>query len=128
MNPIDAEKYKQVFTPRKPGSPWSALNKKKIAAMEEQGRMQPAGRAKMDAAIADGTWTTLDGVEALEMPTELAHALSASPAAQASYDSLPRGRKKMVLSFLQSAKRQETRRLRIAKIVAALGEGKLPFP
>jgi uncharacterized protein YdeI (YjbR/CyaY-like superfamily) len=34
----------------------------------------------------------------------------------------------MVLSFLQSAKRQETRRLRIAKIVAALGEGKLPFP
>ena len=126
MNPIDEERYEQVYTPRKPGSVWSALNKRKIAAMEAQGRMQPAGRAKIDAAISDGSWLHLDGVEALEMPPELAQPLAANAAAQATYDALTRGRKKMLLSYLHSAKREETRRFRISKILEALSQGKMP--
>jgi uncharacterized protein YdeI (YjbR/CyaY-like superfamily) len=83
MNPIDEERYKQVYTPRKPGSVWSALNKRKIAAMEAQGRMQPTGRARIDAAMADGSWGKFDGVEALEIPPELAQPLAANAAAPA---------------------------------------------
>lgn len=62
------------------------------------------------------------------MPPELAQPMAANPAAQASYDALTRGRKKTVLNYLNNAKREETRRLRIAKILDALSQGKMPVP
>ena len=88
--------------------------------------MQPAGRARIEAAIADGSWTQLDAVEALEVPPDLEEAFAADGSARGFYDSLTRGKRKMILSFLNSAKREETRRLRIAKICEALRAGKMP--
>ena len=41
---IDEERYEQYFTKRKPGSPWSGLNKRKVATLEAAGRIAPAGR------------------------------------------------------------------------------------
>lgn len=128
VQPIDEERFRQVFTPRKAGSGWSALNKRKIEAMEAQGRMQAAGRARIDAAIADGTWTLLDAVEAQEMPVELQGALAAVPTALGYYESLTPGRKKTLLRWLNEAKREETRNIRISRIVEALGEGRMPVP
>ena len=42
---IDAASYKIRFTPRKPGSIWSAFNIGRVAELTTQGRMQPAGLA-----------------------------------------------------------------------------------
>ena len=42
------------FTPRKPRSKWSALNRKRALELIEEGRMRPAGLAQIEAAKADG--------------------------------------------------------------------------
>jgi len=52
FNPIDDDFYKQVFTPRKRRSAWSAANRKRIERLVNAGLMTPAGLAHLDAARA----------------------------------------------------------------------------
>jgi hypothetical protein len=40
---IDEERYKIRFTPRRPGSIWSAINIARVAVLKKEGRMRPAG-------------------------------------------------------------------------------------
>ncbi len=44
------------MTPRTRRSPWSRSNVERVARLEAEGRMQPAGRAAVEAAQADGRW------------------------------------------------------------------------
>src|ERR1051325_1123555 len=44
------------FTPRTARSSWSQRNVAHVARLEAKGRMQPAGRAAVEAAKADGRW------------------------------------------------------------------------
>ena len=44
------------FTPRKPRSKWSELNRKRAAQLLEEGRMRRAGLAQIENAKADGRW------------------------------------------------------------------------
>ena len=53
---IDAKRYKQLVTPRKPRSGWSASNKARVERLIREGRMAPAGLALVEAARADGAW------------------------------------------------------------------------
>lgn len=43
---IDGERFAQRFTPRRPGSQWSELNKKRARRLIKNGRMTRAGIAK----------------------------------------------------------------------------------
>lgn len=109
---------KLYFSPRKPGSVWSALNKKRVASLQARRLITPAGQAKIDAAIADGSWTILDAAEALEVPPDLARALAANKKAKANFDAFPPGARKLALTWIVTAKRSETRDARIAETVA----------
>ena len=91
MRPIDERRYRQMFTPRKAKSSWSALNKRRIEALVASGKMAAPGQAKIDAAKKDGSWALLDEVEALVVPPDLARALAANKKARAFFDaSAPR--------------------------------------
>lgn len=114
---VDAKRSRLYFSPRKPGSVWSALNKKRIASLLARGLMTPAGQAKIDAARLDGSWTTLDAAEALRVPPDLARALKAKPAAKKHFDAFPPGVRKQILAWVLTAKRPETRTDRIAQTV-----------
>ena len=48
--------FRQRFTPRKPRSKWSQINRDRAEALIAAGRMRPAGQAQIDAAKADGRW------------------------------------------------------------------------
>lgn len=113
--PLDDERTTLLFTPRKPGSGWSRTNKVRITRLLKEGRMEPAGLAKITAAKRDGSWTLLDGVEALEVPDDLRKALGA--AGTRKFEALTPGRKKEHLRALVTAKRPETRAKRLAVIV-----------
>jgi uncharacterized protein YdeI (YjbR/CyaY-like superfamily) len=115
------------IAPRKPGSNWSKPNKDRIARLDAAGLLAPAGRAAVERARADGTWTALDGVEALEVPPDLAAALAALPPARTNWDAFPRSVRRGVLELLLNAKRLETRRKRIAEVARASAEGIRPF-
>lgn len=114
-NKLDDERSLLWFAPRKAGSNWSRLNKERIARMEAAGQMTPTGRAKVEAAKADGSWTALDDVENLVIPGDLADALASYPGAAAHFDAFPRSAKRGILEWILNAKRAPTRAKRIAE-------------
>lgn len=116
---LDAERALQLFTPRRPKSPWTRLNRSRAAAMEEQGLMAGAGRRAIATAQANGWWTIADPVEDLEEPADLAAALDLNPDARGNWDGFPPSARKQMLWWVISAARDATRTDRIAKIVAA---------
>jgi uncharacterized protein YdeI (YjbR/CyaY-like superfamily) len=116
-NVLDEDRYMLLFSPRKPKSPWSQLNKQRIEALIAQGLMTPAGLEKIESAKKDGSWNTYDNVEDLTVPDDLAQALAANPTAQGYFEAFPPSSKKIILWWIASAKKPETRAKRIEETV-----------
>ncbi|MFC4137926.1 MULTISPECIES: YdeI family protein [unclassified Microbacterium] len=114
------------FAPRRASSGWAATNKARVARLEAEGMLAPAGIRAIEIAKANGAWEVLDGPEAGIEPADLTAALDAAPAARAGWDAFPASSRKMGLTQIAMAKRAETRASRIAKIVADAAEGKRP--
>ena len=105
----------QWFAPRRAGSVWAKSNKERVARLIAQGRMTPAGLAKIEAAQADGSWSLLDSAERLEVPDDLAAAFANYPDARTHFDAFPRSARFGILGWIALAKRPETRANRIAE-------------
>ena len=73
-NKLDDARSMLWFAPRKPKTGWSRPNKLRIEKLSAAGRMTEVGLAKVRAAQVDGSWSSLDAVEALEIPEDLATA------------------------------------------------------
>ncbi|MEJ1154106.1 YdeI/OmpD-associated family protein [Microbacterium marmarense] len=114
------------FSPRRPNGGWAATNKARLIVLEEQGLMTEAGWKAIAVAKANGSWEVLDGPEAGIEPEAFARALDAAPAARANWDAFPQSIKKLGLSQIALAKREETKSARITKIVADAAQGKRP--
>jgi uncharacterized protein YdeI (YjbR/CyaY-like superfamily) len=119
---LDDARSMQLFTPRKPTSYWSGANKERVARLTAAGLMTPAGQAMVDLAKATGTWTALEDVEAGVEPPDLAAALDANRDARRHWDAFPPGARRVLLGWLFTAKKPETRAKRIAEIVARAAE------
>ena len=115
---LDAERSKLLCTPRKKASGWSAINKKRVAALIQSGQMTSAGMAKIEAAQEDGSWFALDEAERGTVPADLEKALAASKSAQKFWAGFPPGVRKQILQWIGTAKTNETRGRRVAETVA----------
>jgi uncharacterized protein YdeI (YjbR/CyaY-like superfamily) len=122
-NKLDDERTMLWFAPRKAGTGWSKPNKDRVERLIAAGRMEPAGLAKVRAAQEDGSWSALDGVEALAVPDDLRIALGAYPAASANFDAFPRSVKRGILEWILNARRPETRAARIAESARLTQDG-----
>ena len=120
LNPIDAERYMQLFTPRKPRSGWSRINKVRVEDLTKRGLMTSAGLEKVDAARKDGSWAALDAIEALKLPAELKKAFAANRKARENFARFSPFSKKMYLYWINNAKRAENRAKRIAHAVTLI--------
>ncbi len=116
-NSLDDERYMQLFSPRKPKSPWSKLNKERVEKLIAQGLMMPSGLEKIEAAKKNGAWNTYDAIEELTMPADLSEALSKNEAAKTNFEAFPPTSKKNILWWIESAKHPETRAKRIEETV-----------
>jgi len=123
---LDEPRWLLWMSPRRKSSVWSGPNKRRVAALQAEGRLLPAGQAAVDRAKADGTWTVLGGPEALEVPEDLADALDADPAVRASYEAFPPSARKPLLSQVALAKTPATRAKRVEVAVAAARENRRP--
>ncbi len=124
---LDEERYVQLFTPRKPKSGWSKINKERIKRMIDEGSMTPAGMEKIEEAKKNGTWNKFDTVDSLTMPPELTKALAKSKKAKKFIEeTISPSSKKQVLYWITSAKLAETRTKRITIIIENAKEGRLP--
>ncbi|WP_121666187.1 YdeI/OmpD-associated family protein [Mesonia aquimarina] len=114
---IDTERYKQYFTKRKAKSNWSKINKKKIKSLIDKGLMTEAGYKSIEIAKENGSWTMLDSVENLEIPSDLLQEFANHKGAVKYFKSLSKSDKKSILYWVVSAKREKTRHKRIIEIV-----------
>lgn len=121
---LDDERGMLWYAPRRKGSVWARSNRERVARLEAEGRMKPAGQAVVERARADGSWTILEPVEALIVPDDLAVALDGGDGAWAIWDAWPATAKQAYLLWIATAKRPETRARRIADAADAIAAGR----
>ena len=115
---IDAERTALLYTPRKPRSVWSALNKERVATLIANGKMTEAGLAKIALAKANGSWEKLERSDALTEPDDLKAAFEDSKKARENWESFPPSARKATLEWIYAAKRDATRAARVKETVA----------
>jgi uncharacterized protein YdeI (YjbR/CyaY-like superfamily) len=120
---LDDERSMMWFAPRKRGSGWARTNKARLERLERQGRLQPRGRAVVEAARQDGSWSLLDDVEALVVPEDLTAAFALHPGAQRQWEQFPPSVRRRHLWWLVQARRPETRARRVSEIAARAARG-----
>lgn len=121
----DEETYLRKFTPRKPGSLWSELNKKRAEKMIKQGSMTGTGLAKIREAKKTGHWEKpARPVIPLEMPEELEQALAKNGKARDFFEQLAPSSRKQFIIWVAIAKRRETKAQRVKEAITLLEQGK----
>jgi len=123
---LDDDRYLRKFTPRRPGSPWSASNKARVEAMIAQGRMTEAGQGLINEAKASGEWDREQARPTVlvdDVPEELEQALAAHPAAAKTFAALAPTYRKQYILWITTAKRSETRKRRVTEAIQLLERG-----
>jgi uncharacterized protein YdeI (YjbR/CyaY-like superfamily) len=117
---LDDDRYARKFTPRKPRSRWSAINIKRYAELEKAGRMKAPGKAR---SPENGGRYDAKPTVPQKIPTDIAKALKASPAAWSFYETLTPREQRMYFGWIHIAKQQATRERRLAEAVRLLSKG-----
>ena len=89
--------------------------------------MTEVGLEKITIAKQDGSWNTLDKIEALIVPLDLKQALETNKTANRYFAQFSNTAKKNILFWVESAKRSETRLKRIELTVNAVAQNKNPL-
>jgi uncharacterized protein YdeI (YjbR/CyaY-like superfamily) len=127
---LDAEKYKQKYTPRNEKSVWSPSNKTRVGRLLSEGLMSSPGLARVDAAKKNGSWDRPSDPErvgrATEPPADLHEALARNSRAAAVFEGRPPSERRLWALWVVSAKKPETRARRIAETIARILAGRRP--
>jgi uncharacterized protein YdeI (YjbR/CyaY-like superfamily) len=126
---IDDASYMIRFTPRKPGSNWSAVNIGRVAELTAQGRMQAAGLAAFDRrrdetsaiySYEQREQAALDEAEEQQLRT--------NAAAWQFFQAQPRSYRQAAIRWVISARKPETRRSRLAQLIEDSAHGRTVPP
>jgi len=115
---VNDDYYIQWFTPRRPGSRWSALNLSKARRLIESSQMKPAGILEYEKALKKPERIyDIKKEENLIIPDDLLIALKNNDTAYTNFINFPPSSRKLYIFWLNEAKRENTRRTRIVRIV-----------
>ena len=120
---VDEERYTIRFTPRKTGSIWSAVNIRRVEALTRDGRMRPAGVKAFEARCETRSrvYSYEQKHEGLSEPyTGL---LRKDKAAWKFFEARSPWYRKKASWWVMSAKKEETRMARLAKLIAMSARG-----
>jgi uncharacterized protein YdeI (YjbR/CyaY-like superfamily) len=118
---LDGESFVQRITPRKPRSNWSRVNLKRVEELIADGRMRPAGLRAYETRVKNDGYS----YEQRDNPVfdeELLALFQAEPAAWEFFQTCPAGYRRLMTFRVVSAKRDETRRKRLAELIDACRE------
>jgi uncharacterized protein YdeI (YjbR/CyaY-like superfamily) len=122
---LDDQRYARKLTPRRPGSRWSELNKRRVAKLMREGLMVASGIARVEEAKKSGLWEESDRPEiSSEIPLELLRALAKNKKARMFFDQLASTYQKHFIAWISAAKRQDTKKRRVAESIALLEQGR----
>ena len=115
LNRIDDERHMQRFTPRRKGSNWSKVNVEKVAMLEAEGLMQPAGRKAFEAGRPADYSFEQERSETLPERYDLQ--LRANRQAVDHFESRPPWYRRAAVHWVTSAKQPGTRERRLATLI-----------
>ncbi len=122
---FDEHYYLQRFTPRRPQSKWSQVNRGKAEQLVADGRMRPPGLRQVQAAQADGRWAAAyPPASEATVPDDLRQALQHDPQAERFFETLSGARRYAFLYRLHNVKDPQARAERIASYIEMLAAGK----
>ena len=119
---IDEKTYARKFTPRKKGSRWSELNISRAKKMIAAGSMTEAGLLLIDPALLRrqpaSRLASLPEVQSI--PPYIRAALKSDQQAAVFFASLAPSYRRLYVSWVDGAKKEETKRRRLAEMLATL--------
>ena len=125
MQSLGEEGYILRFSPRKPDSVWSAVNRKRVETLTEAGLMTEAGLAAVRAAKESGQWqTAYSSLEKPDIPGDLRAVVEANPPALENFSSWSNSDQLQAVFWIGQAKRPQTRISRIKDISAMAMAGR----
>lgn len=129
---FDERSFLQRFTPRRPKSVWSQINRDHVARLTAAGRMTPHGQRQVDAARADGRWDAayapIRSATEAGIPRDLRAAIGASPRARRTFRTLGRTNLFALAFRTNNMKTPAGRARKIAALVAMLERGETIVP
>lgn len=121
---LDEKRYAQKFTPRKRGSKWSDLNIRRAKKMIAAGCMTPAGSILIEPGTLRRRPAKPKAAAKEQVPAYFHVALEADPKARAFFAGLAPSCRKLYVSWVDSAQKEETRQRRLAEAIATLRAGR----
>lgn len=126
---VDDWFFKTRFTPRRPKSIWSQVNRERVERLEASGRMRPTGRLQVEQARADGRWAAAYARQSEMTPDpEFVAALDSDTAARTLFDDLDAANRFAILFRIQQAATPAKRNAKIVAMVEMLGKGETIHP
>jgi uncharacterized protein YdeI (YjbR/CyaY-like superfamily) len=116
---IDQESYSIRFTPRKPGSIWSAINIKKVEMLTAAGQMQPAGLQAFALRKEEKSRIYSHENEVAELTAELLHLFKLNHVAWEFFTCQAPSYRKVITHWIMSAKQEKTKQSRLEKVIDA---------
>lgn len=123
---IDDERYMQKFTPRNKKSIWSESNIRRAKKMIKKKMMTRKGLELYEYAMRAGQQSERPGIiaEKLSVPPDLAKALARNKKAEKNFSRFAPSYRKMYIFWILDAKKSETRKRRIKRVVLLAGQNK----
>jgi uncharacterized protein YdeI (YjbR/CyaY-like superfamily) len=126
---FDESYWLQRFTPRKPKSIWSRINREKAEQLIASGQMRPAGLAAIELAMQNGRWdAAYDSQGRITVPTDFQAELDKNPKAKSFFERLDSANRYAILFRLQTVRKAETRAKRIRQFVGMMEQGEKIHP
>ena len=116
---LDEDRYARKLTPRRTGSTWSDINRKRWAELEAAGRLNEAGRA---AAPTSRSYPAKPVIP--ELPAYIAKAIKSNARAWRFFTQLPPTARRHFVAWIHIAKRPETREKRTRESIELLAHGR----
>lgn len=117
----DEHFFLQRFTPRRPRSKWSAINRDRVERLIAEGLMKPAGLREYRAAESDGRLDdAYPSQSTAPVPADFQTALQQNPAAREFFETLAGANRYAFLYRLHHVKDPQRRAARIAMYIEVL--------
>jgi uncharacterized protein YdeI (YjbR/CyaY-like superfamily) len=120
---LDGDRYTIRFTPRRRNSIWSAVNVRRARELIDAGEMRPAGATAFEGRKASGVYS-YEQRHAAAFDAEQEREFRANAEAWAWFQAKPPGYRRTATHWVVSAKREETRRRRLATLIEDSAAGR----
>lgn len=122
---LDDESYVIRFTPRRPGSIWSAVNVRRVGELTRRRRMRPAGTRAFEARTKKKSAVySFEQRKTVKLPAAYARRFKEDPAAWRFFSEQAPWYQRTTTWWVISARREETRLKRLATLIADSAAGR----